>query len=198
VTESGFRQRPPSRQKRPCTALVWIDSREAVIVRWMDGRSRIERIESEIPAHHRATGHVRHDPCFRHGGGGVRQTAGEPHRLEHLERFLDKVAAQVRDEDLLLLGPGTIREHLERRIHADDDRRHITRTVKAGPAGPWSERRLIAQLRQHLGDEPRRHTTGSYRWTGPVPATASGRRLAIPRRIVDKPPRAPRSSAEER
>jgi hypothetical protein len=163
------------------TILVWIDSREAVIVRWLDGRSRIERIESDIPAHHRATGHVRHDPCCRHGGGGVRQTAGEPHRLEHLERFLDQVAARVQGEDLLLLGPGTIREHLERRIRADDDRRHITRTIQAEPAGPLSERRLIARLRQHLGDEPRRHTVGPYRWTGSVLVKASGWPRVLPR-----------------
>jgi hypothetical protein len=180
------------------TALVWIDSREAVIVRWLDGRSRIERIESDVPAHHRATGHVRHDPCCRHGGGGVRQTAGEPHRLEHLERFFDRVAARVQDEDLLLLGPGTIREHLQRRIRAEDDRHHIARTITAEPAGPWSERRLIARLRHHLGEEPRRHTVGSYRRTGSLPVQPSGRRLSIPSRVTVKPPRVPRSSSEER
>jgi hypothetical protein len=49
--------------RRPST-LVWIDSREAIIVRWLDGTARLERLESEVPAHHRATGHVRqHATC---------------------------------------------------------------------------------------------------------------------------------------
>jgi hypothetical protein len=67
--------------RHPALTLVWIDAREAVVVRWVAGTSVVERIESDVPAHHRATGHVRHDPNVRHGGGGVSQTAGEPHRL---------------------------------------------------------------------------------------------------------------------
>lgn len=38
--------------------LVWIDAREAILVRRVDGASRYDRVESEVPAHHRATGHV--------------------------------------------------------------------------------------------------------------------------------------------
>lgn len=96
------------------STLVWIDAREAVIVRWQHDRPRLERVESEVPAHHRATGHVRHDPGVRHGGGGPPQTAGEPHRLEHLDRFVEQIANRLPPgDDLLILGPGTVRERLE-------------------------------------------------------------------------------------
>jgi hypothetical protein len=95
--------------------LVWIDAREGIVVRWIQKAPVLERIESDVPAHHRSTGHVRHDPNVRHGGGGIPQTAGEPHRLEHLARFLDAVADVLPDEDdLMILGPGTVREHLAR------------------------------------------------------------------------------------
>lgn len=66
------------------STFVWIDSRGAVIVRWQDDRPRLERVASEVPAHHRATGHVRHDPGVRHGGGPP-QTAAAPPRLGHLD-----------------------------------------------------------------------------------------------------------------
>src|SRR5688572_9309545 len=89
-------------QARP-TTLVWIDSRDAVIIRLREGRTRLERVESEVPAHHRATGHVRHDPAVRHGGGGSPQTAGEPHRLEHLKRFVTEVAGRLAPDDELLV-----------------------------------------------------------------------------------------------
>ena len=49
-------------------ALVWIDSHEAIVVRWEDDQARIERVQSDVPDHHAATGHVRHDPAIRHGG----------------------------------------------------------------------------------------------------------------------------------
>ena len=106
---------------RPST-LVWIDAREAVIVRWQDEEAQLERLDSEVPAHHRSTGHVRHDPGIRHGGGGAAQTAGEPHRIEHLGRFVEGIADRLGpDDDLLIIGPGTVRERLEHRVRAMDE-----------------------------------------------------------------------------
>jgi hypothetical protein len=63
-----------------CT-LVWIDAREAVIARWQGGESHLERLHSDVPAHHRSTGHVTYDPAVGHGGvapkdGCSRNTVG--------------------------------------------------------------------------------------------------------------------------
>ena len=58
------------------STLVWIDAREAVIIRMQGDRARIERVELEVPPHHRANGRVRHDPAICHGGGGSPQSAG--------------------------------------------------------------------------------------------------------------------------
>jgi len=169
-------------------ALVWIDSREAIIVRWQADEARIERVKSDVPAHHRATGHVRHDPSFRHEGGGPSQTAGDSRRIEHLERFLDRVAALIRDhENLLLIGPGTVREHLERRIRGMDARRRAARTIVAETGARSTQRQLIARLRRHLGDEPRRRSVGAYSWTEPLGVSTSGDRTAGPRRVIEKP-----------
>ncbi len=171
--------------------LVWIDSREAIVARPDDGSPRIKRIESEIPAHHRSTGHVRHDPGIRHGGGGgVSQSAGEPHRLEHRERFLDRVALCLPvDHDLVLIGPGTMREHLERRIRETDERQRRTRLVSTESSTRLTDRQLLARLRRLGGAEPRRCTVGAYRWSVKPTKRPSGAPATLPRRVLEKPPR---------
>jgi hypothetical protein len=173
--------------------LVWIDSREAIVAHRDDGAARLERIESEVPAHHRATGHVRHDPGIRHGGGGVSQTAGEPHRLEHLERFLEQVALRLPvEDDLVLIGPGTVREHLERRVRETDERQRRTRRTRritTEASTRLTDRQLIALLRRLLGGEPRRFTVGAYRWSVKPTKRPSGAPATLPRRVLEKPPR---------
>ena len=170
--------------------LVWVDAREAVVMRRADGLSTFERIESDVPAHHRATGHVRHDPGMRHGGGGPPQTAGEPHRLEHLARFLDAVAARLPpDEDLLVIGPGTVREQLARRVAEDAAQHRVVRDIRCERAAAMTHRQLAALLRQAAGDQPRRRTVGAYRWTDSPPRDPPGRRTDEPRRVLIKRPR---------
>lgn len=174
----------------PRVTLVWMDSREAIVVRWLAGSARLERIESEIPAHHRSTGHVRHDPMVRHGGGGRPSTAGEPHRLEHLERFIDQIAMRLPPEDdLVLIGPGTVREHLERRIRETDEHHRRTRQISCESSTRLTDPQLVARLRRLVGADPRRRTVGAYRWTERPGERASGDARLPSRRVVEKPPR---------
>jgi hypothetical protein len=174
---------------RPLT-LVWIDAREAIIVRHRDERTSLVRLTSDVPAHHRATGHVRHDPVVRHGGGGP-QTAGEPRRLEHLGRFVTEVSDRLtHDDDLIVIGPGTVRVRLVRRLRASDEHHGRQRTIRCEAAPRLSDRRLVARLYRATGVDPRRHTVGAYRWSG---SPADRRRGAIrramgafPRRVTEK------------
>jgi len=171
------------------STLVWIDAREAVIVRWQDDRARLERVESEVPARHRATGHVRHDPAIRHGGGRA-QTAGEPHRLEHLERFLEQIATRLpADDELFILGPGIVREGLERHVREMDQHHRRSRRVSCAASSRLTDRQLIARLRRFAGVVTRRQSVGAYRWTESLPHRPSGQARLAPRRVVDKPPR---------
>ena len=136
--------------------LVWIDAREAIIVQRSEDRAKLERVVSDVPAHHRSTGHVRHDPTVRHGGGGP-QSAGEPKRIEHLERFIGQVADHLSpDDDLLILGPGTVHEHLERLIRDRDTHHARSRRITCRASSRLTDRQLIAQLSRFSGHEPRR------------------------------------------
>jgi hypothetical protein len=169
------------------STLVWIDAKEAVIVRLEGGRGRIERVDSEVPAHHRATGHVRHDPGIRHGGGGP-QTAGEPHRLEHQNRFVGDIANRLALDDLLILGPGTVHERLARQLSQGDGHHGRHRDIRCEATPPLTDRQLIARLRAFAGVEPRRHTVGAYRWSERSGHRPSGQEDLPPRRVVSKPP----------
>jgi hypothetical protein len=169
---------------------VWIDAREAVIIRIRSDRARVERVESEVPAHHRATGHVRHDPAVRHGGGGSPQSAGEPHRIEHLNRFVEHIANRlVADDVLLILGPGTVHERLSRQLSERDGCHGRIRDIACEASPPLTDRQLIARLRRFAGAEPRRRSVGAYRWGEPSGHRPSGKAYLPPRRVVNKPPR---------
>jgi len=171
------------------STLVWIDARDAIIVSWRDDRAHVEREESNVPAHHRATGHIRHDPGIRHGGGGAPQTAGEPHRIEHLERFVERVAGRLPpDDDVVILGPGTVRERLERRIRLDDEGRERSRLISCEASPRLTDRQLIARVRHVVGADPLRRTVGAYRWTDRHSHRPPGEH-PLPRRVVVKPPR---------
>jgi hypothetical protein len=170
--------------------LVWIDAREAVIVARDGDEVVLDRLVSDVPAHRKATGQVRHEPGIRHGGGGAPQTAGEPHRLEHLHRFIHEVAARLPEaDDLTIIGPGTVREQLEREIRAADRHHRRTRVVTCAAAGRMSDRQLVARLSREAGVEPRRRTVGAYRWSVQPGVARPTRTRATSRRVAAKPPR---------
>jgi len=174
----------------PAWTLVWIDAHEARIGRWVGGRGHVERLTSDVPAHHRATGHVRHDTSVRHGGGCAPQRAGEPRRLEHLARFVERVAGELpEDENLAILGPGTVRDRLAQVIRSADRHRRRDRSITCQACPPITDRQLVARLRRLVGSEPIRGSAGAYRWTGAQATLESGHVLP-PRRVLRKPPAA--------
>ncbi|MHB8891572.1 MAG: hypothetical protein ACYC65_05945 [Candidatus Limnocylindrales bacterium] len=137
------------------TTLVWIDSEEAIIVRWAD-RATVERIHSDVPGRHRSTGHVRVDPTVRHGGGSGPEDA-ERARRAHLAAFVEDVAERLPpDGDVLVVGPGMVRERLERSLRADDRRLGRHRHVHAAASERLTEQELVAHVRELAGDAPRR------------------------------------------
>ncbi|MEO8461661.1 MAG: hypothetical protein ABI555_00485 [Chloroflexota bacterium] len=138
--------------------LVWVDARESVIVRWAGGEAAVERRTSDVPPRRRSTGHVRHDPGTRHGGGGsAPHDAGEGRRIEHLNRFVDQIAADVtEDDDVLLLGSGQVRELVASRLREADLQAHRNRQLTVEPAGRLTDPQLVARLRAHLLASPER------------------------------------------
>lgn len=145
-----------ARTAEAATTLVWIDSEEAIIVRWAD-RATVERIRSAVPGRHRSTGHLRFDPDVRHGGGGAATDSIERARLEHLRVFLADVATHIPDvDDVTVVGPGLVRERLERNLRAEDRKHGRRRHVHSAAAERLTEQELVAHVRALAGDAPYR------------------------------------------
>ena len=150
---------------RPVT-LAWLDAEEAILLRWSGNGGPPddpvpERLRSDVPSRHRATGEVRHDP-HRPGGGGVADDRLERRREQLLDAFVRAVAARIPPDDrLFLMGPGAVRERLAGEIRATDLRARRTRPVESRPAGRLTERQLQAQLRVVAGAAPERRGTAA-------------------------------------
>lgn len=170
-----------------CT-LVWIDAREAVIARWQGGEAHLERLHSDVPSHHRSTGHVHYDPTVGHGGVAPKD-AGERKRLEHLTRFVELVATKVPpDDELIILGPGTVRDRLAHRVRETDRHASRTRSVTCLAAARLTDRQLVARLRHAAGADRRRWTAGAYRRPETASRHPSGSLRPTPRRVGPRPP----------
>ena len=139
-------------------SVVWIDADKATVWRWHDGEdSLLQRLVSEVPAHHKSTGHIGEAGGERHGGSGPR-SGQEGHRREHLRVFLSQVERILPpDDDLLLLGDGVVVEYLAVRLHSDNVKHRRERRLEVAHSGPLSDPQLVARLRAFAGDPaPRR------------------------------------------
>lgn len=157
-----------------------------MIVRWNDGHPWLERVASEVPPHRKSTGQIRHGPTVRHGGGRESH-AGEPHRLEHLTQFVKEIAERLPvEDDLTIMGSGTVHEQLARRVGESDEHHHRRREIVAHASPRLTGRQMIAEIKRMMGVE-RRRTVGAYRWSD---RTIEPTRVARgePRRVAEKPP----------
>lgn len=145
-----------SRQPVLPVTLVWIDARSALVATWERGATRMERISGDVPPHERSVGHMRIDPTVRHGGG-QRQEKLDHRRIDQERAYLDEVAGRLPvTGSIEVIGPGRLRLHLVHRVQPSDDRL----TVTTAPAGPLTEARLLARLRELAGQPaPRQLTT---------------------------------------
>ena len=136
------------------TTLVWIDSEEAIIVRWGD-RATVERVRSDVPGRSKSSGHIRIDPTVRRGGGTA--DTAERARREELRLFVAEVAAHVpASDDVTVVGPGVLRGRLERTLREDDRHRGRHRLVHSTAAERLTEQELVAHVRALAGDAPPR------------------------------------------
>jgi hypothetical protein len=136
------------------TTLVWIDSEEAIIVRWAD-RATVERVRSEARDHGFREGRGPVATSGRHGDGGT--DLAERARRDDLRLFVGDVADRVPPtDDVTVVGPGVLRGRLERTLRADDRRHGRRRQIHSAAADRLTEQELVARVRTLAGDEPPR------------------------------------------
>lgn len=140
------------------TTLVWIDSEEAIIVRWAD-RATVERVHSSVRAHGHGEGRGPIAASGHHGDG--RADAAERARRDDLRLFVEDVAARLPPvDDVTVVGPGVLRGQLERMLRADDRRHGRRRLIHSTAADRLTEQELVSHVRALAGDEPPRVGAG--------------------------------------
>jgi hypothetical protein len=136
------------------TTLVWIDSEEAIIVRWAD-RATVERVRSHVRSHGYFEGRGPVAVSGRHGDGGT--DAAEQARKDDLRLFVEDVAARVPvADDVTVVGPGVLRGRLERTLRAEDRRHGRRRLIHSSAADRLTEQELVTRVRTLAGDAPPR------------------------------------------
>jgi hypothetical protein len=130
------------------TTGVWINAAGATVLRWgPEGLALRERLEADIPVHHRSTGRP---PTETHA-------AREGSRAERLRAFFAQVTALLpTQDDLLLLGDGEVVEHFGDHLAEHEKGRKPVRRMALERSCPLSERQLIARIRDFSGATPRR------------------------------------------
>ncbi|HET8587627.1 MAG TPA: hypothetical protein VFM74_07105 [Candidatus Limnocylindria bacterium] len=171
-TPSGGAAGPPTATED--AAVVWIDARHAVVVRW-DDEPVLEWIDSDVPARRRAVGSVRRGPARPHGGGRVAGHGTENQYIGRMRQFFSEVADRLADLDHVeVAGRGLPHQEFAALLNqlADKSNNELTITTRPLTRRP-SERQLAARLRRLMGRTLPRRTSGPYRRL-PTATTASG------------------------
>jgi hypothetical protein len=157
-------------------AVVWIDARHAVIVRWDDDEPLTNWIESGVPAWRRAVGSVRRGPARPYGGGRVAGHGTENQYVGRMREFFSDVADRLADLDHVeVSGRGLPHQEFAALLTqlADKSDNELSVTTRPLARRP-SEAQLGARLRKLSDQTLPRRTSGPYRPLPPATA-ASGR-----------------------
>jgi hypothetical protein len=134
------------------TTLVWIDTDEAIIVRWAD-RATVERVLAEDGRGIAPTGGTAVLP--RQAGASPTGAREASARRDGLRSFLARVAMHVPDQDdVHVVGPGNLRSRLERCLREQDRAHGRRRMLHTAAADRLSEWELVTRVRDLAGDRP--------------------------------------------
>lgn len=175
-------------------ALVWIDGRNAVIVRW-DDEPVLEWIESGVPARRKAVGSVRRGPARPAGSGRVGGHGNVNRHRDRMRDFYSEVADKLADlKHVEVIGRGLPHQEFAELLtrlgqKTNDGLTVSTESLERRP----SERQLAARLRRLTGTSLPRRAAGPYR--PEPPATLASGRVKSPGR-EDLPKQKPRHLPE--
>lgn len=121
---------------------IWIDRREAQVVRLSNGQSTSVRITSGVESHERRASD-RTDGAFEPLQVPADDTRDRKETAE-LQRFYDEVIKHLKNADsVYICGPGEVRTHLRNRIA---ENRSLKCSILIEPADKLTEPQLIARV----------------------------------------------------
>jgi hypothetical protein len=130
------------KERHPMTAVgLWIDHRQAVIVSVAGDAEHLERINSNVEAHHRQS-----------GMSGPADDARQRELTEHLKSYYEEVVSRLRGADsILIFGPGEAKGELNARLEKD---RLGDRVVGVETCDKMTDPQIVAKVRGHYREGP--------------------------------------------
>ncbi len=124
---------------------IWLDRRQAYIIRINEQKADVETLQSEIEEHHVRGGARSKTPW------GPMDVVSEKKHLERnnhqMQQYFDRIIDAVKDADeLYIFGPAETKMKLSNAIEKDNSFSAVIR--KTDTADSMTERQMIAQVRE--------------------------------------------------
>lgn len=129
---------------------LWIDHRQAIIVRFFDYGDDIVRLKSNLPKHIRFSGaSFDRDELNRHDD--FAEDKRDKRFIQLLNHYYDDVILRLVSADsILILGPGEAKLELEKRLAKSE---LLSAKVSVEAADKMTERQIVARLRQYFQEQ---------------------------------------------
>lgn len=124
---------------------LWIDNREAIIVKLTDNGEQITRIYSDAEKQNRFDGGSRKD-----GLQTTETIQGRKFDMQ-LNKYFDDVIADIRDAAMIqIFGPGEAKEGLLNRLENDNLKERI---VEIDSADSMTDNQVVAKVREYFSNK---------------------------------------------
>lgn len=124
---------------------IWIDHRQAIVVRVFEHGEDLRRIDSNLPKRVRFSG-VSHNQDEPHDD--FSEDKRERRYQDMLNHYYDEVIAEIGNSDsLFIMGPGEAKQELKKRLESDILISHLE-AVEA--ADKLTDNQIIAKVKAHF------------------------------------------------
>lgn len=129
---------------------LWIDHRQAIIVRFFDYGEDIVRLNSNLPKHIRFSG-ASHDRDELNPHDDSAEDKRDKRFNQLLNHYYDEVILRLASADSIhILGPGEAKIELEKRLTKSE---LLSASVTLEAADKMTERQITARLRQYFQEQ---------------------------------------------
>ncbi len=121
---------------------LWIDNREAIIVKLTDKGEQITRIKSDAEKQVRFAGGSRKD------GLQTTEAIRDKKNDTQLGKYFDDIISHIRDAEMIqIFGPGEAKDGLVKRLEKDGLKE---RTVETETTDKMTDNQVAAKVREHF------------------------------------------------
>lgn len=131
---------------------VWLDTEKAYVITLENGKSQIEKIESDVETRIRFKGETK--AYSRMGNHFINPAKKITHRRRHqFKQFFENISSRISDaEEIYLFGPAETKVHLAKHINKHTDLNDKIRKIESEDI--ITENQMVAKVKEVFSTEP--------------------------------------------